>query len=111
MTASFYFDPDGTGSSVFLGPLEARLMDLVWDKGALTVKQALFYLGSDAGVAYTTVMTVLTRLTDKRLLGRVQEGRTFVYEPAVGKDEFLESKLKEIEECLSQNFGMRTRKT
>ena len=34
-------------------------------------------------LAYTTVMTVLTRLADKHILGRVRDGRGYVYQPAV----------------------------
>ncbi|MEW6050795.1 MAG: BlaI/MecI/CopY family transcriptional regulator [Candidatus Zixiibacteriota bacterium] len=111
MTASFYFDPDGTGSGVFLGPLEARLMELVWDKGALTVKQALYLMGKDANIAYSTIMTVLTRLAEKQILKRSKEGKNFVYEPTISREDFIKSRVNQIEACLSRNFGRQTRKS
>jgi predicted transcriptional regulator len=101
---SFYFDPDATGVAVFLGPTEARLMNLAWEKGPLTVKKALFHLGSKNERAYTTVMTVLGRLAEKGLLKKTKEGRLFVYEPATGKDEFVTERLRTIDDCLKRNF-------
>ena len=86
-------------------------MDLVWDKGALTVKQALFLMGKNAGIAYTTVMTILARLADKQILRRVKEGRNFVYEPAISREDFLKSRVDQIEACLSRNFGRQARKS
>jgi predicted transcriptional regulator len=37
--------------------------------------------GRDAPLAYTTVMTVMTRLASKGILARSQSGRRFVYAP------------------------------
>ncbi len=75
----FYFDPYATGSEVFLGPTEAQLMELAWAEGGLTVKRALFLLGPKSDRAYTTIMTVLNRLTEKGLLNREKTGRFFTY--------------------------------
>jgi predicted transcriptional regulator len=100
----FYFDPHAEGIAVFLGPTEAKLMELAWEKKTLTVKKALFYLGENNKLAYTTVMTVLTRLAEKGLLRRVREGRSFVYEPAIDRDSFIKERLKIVNECLKKNF-------
>ena len=61
--SSFYFDPTATGLAVFLGPTEARLMELAWARRRLTVKSALTRLGPDGQLAYTTVSTILNRLS------------------------------------------------
>jgi hypothetical protein len=74
MKKSFYFDPYASGTAVFLGPIEAQLMDLAWQKKNLTVKTALFSLGSEKKLAYTTVMTVLARLAKKGLLQKRRTG-------------------------------------
>ena len=106
MTArSFYFDPHAAGLAVFLGPTETRLMELAWEKKELSVKKALFYLGSDDQPAYTTVMTVLSRLADKGLLKRKKNGRVFVYRPAVDRKTFISDHVKVVRECLKNNFG------
>lgn len=102
---SIYFDPDGAGLEVFLGPTEAQLMELAWDKKTLTVKKALFFLGEENKRAYTTIMTVLTRLADKGLLNRERQGRSFVYTPAVDKATFVKDRVRTITRCLKRNFS------
>lgn len=104
---TFYFDPYADGTAVFLGPTEAGLMDLAWEKKSLSVKQALFYLGGDNKRAYTTVMTVLSNLASKGFLIRHKEGRSFIYEPAVSKDQFLKERVKIVTDCIQKNSGSR----
>jgi predicted transcriptional regulator len=103
--STFYFDPEGEGLSVFLGPTEARLMELAFQHGRLTVKSALFLLPPDSALAYTTVMTVLKRLSEKGLLDRRKTGRHFEYFPAVGKNEFLRIRIQAVQACLKRNFS------
>lgn len=66
-----------------LGPLEAEVMEAVWaaDK-PVTVREVLAGLNGKRGnqLAYTTVMTVMSRLAEKGILKRHQEGRGYVYE-------------------------------
>jgi predicted transcriptional regulator len=69
-----------------LGPLEAEVMRAAWSaQDAITVRQLLDQLnhGRARPLAYTTVMTVMSRLVDKGVLKRRREGRRYVYEPAV----------------------------
>lgn len=102
---SFYFDPEGKGISVFLGPTESRLMELAWKNGQLTVKKALYQLGGESRLAYTTVMTVMGNLAEKGLLKKEKQGRLFSYAPAVDKKRFLKERLQIIDKCLKSNFG------
>jgi predicted transcriptional regulator len=104
MKKSFYFNPHAIGTAVFLGPIEAQLMDLAWQKKNLTVKTALFSLGSEKKLAYTTVMTVLARLAEKGLLQKRKEGRGFVYTPAVEKSAFIKERLQIVFDCIKRNF-------
>jgi len=62
-----------------LGELESAVMVAVWDLGQASVADVRRSLGEDRA-AYTTVMTVLSRLTDKGLLRRRKDGRAFIYE-------------------------------
>ncbi len=104
MPPGFYFDPQATGTAVFLGPTEAKLMELAWRKKSLTVKKAHFYLGARRQTAYTTIMTVLSRLAEKGLLVRRKEGRGFVYEPAVDKETYLKERVDVVSHCLDRSF-------
>lgn len=69
-----------------LGSLEERVMDVMWDGDARTVREVAARIGRR--LAYTTVMTTLDRLHKKGLLARVREGNAFRYRAAVTRDEF-----------------------
>ena len=64
-----------------VGPLERRVMDHLWRSGPSTVGEVLAALNLDSPqqLAYTTVMTILVRLSDKGYLNRTREGRHFRY--------------------------------
>lgn len=74
------------GAVAGLGPLEAEVMTVLWRAdGPLPVRDVAGALNADRGspLAYTTVMTVMSRLAGKGLLSRSRAGRRFVYAPAV----------------------------
>ena len=72
-----------------LGPLEARVVEIVWKRGApVTVRDVRPDLG---GLAYTTVMTTLDRLYKKGLLRRHKEGRAFLYSTRVTPHELQQT--------------------
>ncbi len=62
-----------------LGPLECRILEEVWSRKSLTVRELL--ADGKIRLAYTTVMTTLDRLFKKGLLDRTEEGRAFRYSP------------------------------
>ena len=67
-----------------LGPLEGELMEILWSaKRPMTVREVLEQANGHRAdpLAYTTVMTVLSRLADKGVLARRREGRSFAYQP------------------------------
>ena len=69
-----------------LGPLEAEVMRAIWRaKGPVSVRDVLDALNRDRrdALAYTTVMTVMSRLAEKEILRRTPQGRAYVYEAAV----------------------------
>lgn len=104
MPNTFYFDPDGSGLTVFLGPTEATLMELAWKHRTLTVKKAIYHLSGKDRQAYTTIMTVLARLATRGILRRRKEGRSYVYEPAIERDAFVGNRIKAVSDCLRKNF-------
>jgi predicted transcriptional regulator len=68
-----------------LGPLERRIMDHLWRSKPSTVGETRDALNRDAAhpLAYTTVMTILVRLTAKGYVSRSSEGRHFRYGAAI----------------------------
>jgi predicted transcriptional regulator len=69
-----------------LGPLEQRLLEVLWGKGGATVRELI--KGGCEDLAYTTVMTTLDRLFKKNVLTRAEEGRAFRYTPRCSREEF-----------------------
>jgi predicted transcriptional regulator len=66
-----------------LGDLERSVMETLWDAGDawLTVRDVHDKLTEGRDIAYTTVMTVLDRMTRKHLVEREREGRAWRYRP------------------------------
>lgn len=89
----------------FLGPLEAAVMDRLWKRGRATVREVVDDLGRTRSLAYTTVMTIMTRLHAKGLLERARDGKTYVYRPAFSRDEHRERLSRELVRGLVSEFG------
>jgi predicted transcriptional regulator len=67
------------------GPLEGEVMDAVWRAARpVGVREVVDGLNASRSVplAYTTVMTVMSRLAKKAVLTRRKVGRGYVYEAA-----------------------------
>jgi len=89
----------------YLGGLQAEIMELVWHRHPVTVRDVMNELAPTRPLAYTTVMTVMSRLAEKGLLHQKRDNKSFVYEPAVTADEFLSSLSRDIVRDLLQDFG------
>ncbi len=79
-----------------LGDLEADVMSVVWEKREATVQDVKDALAPNRKLAYTTVMTVMTRLAEKRVLNRRKEGRAYVYTPADSQEKVAGSLLRSL---------------
>ncbi|WP_438449016.1 BlaI/MecI/CopY family transcriptional regulator [Gorillibacterium sp. sgz5001074] len=93
------------GLNRFFGPLEAKIMDILWTHRELSIKEVQIKLEQEKNLSFNTVMTVMNRLLEKGLLGKRLEGRTSLYHPAYTKDEFMEIQSKEITHELLEDFG------
>jgi predicted transcriptional regulator len=75
--------------------LETDVLGVLWDaEVAMTPGEVRDALGGD--LAYTTVMTVLTRLLDKGLVSRTPHGRAFAYLPSQSRPELAAKRMGEI---------------
>ncbi len=88
-----------------LGPLERKVMALLWRHGGATVRRVAEQLADADRPAYTTVMTVMARLAKKGLLARRLVGRAYVYSPIRTKSEYLAEVSKTRVRALVQDFG------
>ncbi|MFJ8592367.1 BlaI/MecI/CopY family transcriptional regulator [Streptomyces sp. NPDC093598] len=77
-------EPGGSSRRRARGELESSVLAALWAAdGPLTAREVRDRLPGD--LAYTTVLTILSRLYDKGMLIRHREGRGYAYEP--GRDE------------------------
>ena len=89
-----------------LGPLEMRVLGVVERRGSAAVGDVQSELSREGEeLAYTTVMTVLSRLHDKGAVRRRREGRRFVYSVARGSDVLKARLVKRIRSALFRGEG------
>ncbi len=79
-----------------LGELEAEIMGVVWEKGQATVQEVRDALEPRRSLAYTTVMTVMSRLAEKGVLERRKEGRAYYYTPVGSQEKVAGSLLRSL---------------
>ncbi len=86
------------GLELRLHELEAAVMDVVWGQRltAFAVGDLLSVMAQQRDIAYTTLMTTLSRLHDKGLLDRERDGKRYLYTPALSREQFLESTAREV---------------
>jgi len=93
-----------TNKSCCLGPLEKKVLEIVWAKNCPSVKCVLLELNKSRKksekLAYTTVMTIMKRLVKKKILTRKKEGRSYHYEAKKSKYQFIKS----VTHCTIQNL-------
>ncbi len=72
-----------------LGPLETEILNIVWELGSATVKDIHDRILSnpDRELAYTSVTTVLNRLTQKGWLKCDKQERSFIWQPLLSAAE------------------------
>ena len=73
-------------------------MEIVWDRGwaEFAVTDVHEALSTQRDLAYTTVMTTVSRLYDKELLSREKVGRRYLYRPEMTRAQFIESMTREV---------------
>ncbi|MFN3200010.1 MAG: BlaI/MecI/CopY family transcriptional regulator [Bradymonadia bacterium] len=90
--------PEQDGLRTSLYDLEAEIMEAVWEKGwdEFAVTDVHEILEGQREIAYTTVMTTVSRLYDKELLTRRKEGRRYLYQSTMGRSEFIQAMTREV---------------
>ena len=94
--------PDRHGTRATLFDLEADIMDVVWSSGRkwFAVSHVREELLKVRNIAYTTVMTTVTRLFDKGVLDRKRDGRRYLYCAKYDRDAFGQAVANEVLQSL-----------
>ena len=82
-------------------------MEEVWARGEATVRDVQEALNerNEKARAYTTLLTVMTRLDGKGLLVRRRAGRLDVYAPALSRDDYLQRRAESEVAALVEDYG------
>ena len=89
-----------------LAKLEMAIMEELWRLKAASVRQVLFIIRKKKKIAYTTVMTVMSRLFEKGILKRrLDENNAYIYTPIQNKEAFSASISKNVINNLINDYG------
>ena len=93
------------GLNHFFGPLEAKIMEIVWSSEGITIKEVQQKLSEESPVNFNTVMTVMNRLVEKLHLEKQTVKRSGIYRAIQTKEEFLSNQTKKMTQELVGEFG------
>jgi len=79
-------------------PGELEILQVLWRRGPCTVRQVMQELNSGRPRAYTSVMSLLNVMVDKKLLRRKPHGRAFLYEARVREQPTLREMVGDLVE-------------
>jgi predicted transcriptional regulator len=99
------FRVDQEGLNRFFGPLESKVMNILWNGNESSIKEVQLILEKEKPINFNTVMTVMNRLVDKNILTKRLEGRTSLYKPVTTKEDFINNQSKKLTENLLDEFG------
>ena len=82
-------------------------METVWHHGETNVRSVLDAINARAPKerAYTTVMTVMSRLDGKGMLARRRQGNTDFYSATMNREEYLEARAQAEVGALVEEYG------
>jgi BlaI family transcriptional regulator, penicillinase repressor len=75
---------------------ELAIMQIVWQRPAVTVRDVYEELLKRRKIAYTTVMTMMGILETKGYLKRNRDAKAYVYRPTKGKSKVLGSMVSDF---------------
>lgn len=73
---------------------ELRIMEVLWHKGSGSVQQVQDWLAST--LAYNSVLTTIRILEKKGHVKHIKDGRAFIYEPTIGREEATRSEVRHL---------------
>ena len=90
-----------------LHELEAEVMEVVWERGEVSVREVMRAVNDSAPKdrAYTTYMTILTRLQTKRMLERRRLGKTDHYRATCPRDDYLDLRARTELAAVVDQYG------
>jgi BlaI family penicillinase repressor len=75
---------------------ELEIMKIVWARESASVRDVYEALLERRKIAYTTVMTMMKILEQKKYLLKTQEDRAYIYRPAKPKNQVIKGMVREF---------------
>jgi BlaI family penicillinase repressor len=75
---------------------ELEIMKIVWARDSATVRDVYEALLERRKIAYTTVMTMMKIMEQKKYLLKTQEDRAYIYRPAKPKNQVIKGMVREF---------------
>jgi len=89
-----------------LGSLEKQVMEIVWKRKEVSVREVCDAVNKKRKTAYTTIMTVMSRLNDKGILSRKKLGDgSYAYAPKKQREDFYAHESREVIDGLIRQCG------
>ena len=82
--------------SIILTRQELRIMKVVWDRGAATVKEVCEVMSRNKPTAYTTILTLMGILEDKGALTHIRSGRAYLYKPLLSRNQATRNQVRDV---------------
>ena len=79
-------------------------MEVLWSS-SVSLKPSQVLPKLDKKYAYTTIMTVLKRMADKKILKRTKQANSYIYAPVLSKNDFAKTCLDDLINRLYQSYG------
>ena len=101
------FRPDKSGAAVAVGPLESKVLDVLWTKGpTLSVPEVHMALNtSSRPLSYSAAKAVLNNLAEKGWLRKERRGKVTFFEVLKSRTEFDSQVMSTVIDSLHRNYG------
>ena len=88
-----------------LTELQLMIMTVLWEKGEATVLDIHDALRNERRIAQSTVATLLTRMEEKGIVARREDGRSYLYKATVTPEQVRRSVVSEFSELTGRLFA------
>lgn len=75
---------------------ESLVMDVLWRSGPSDAEEITARLAEGQGWTETTVRTLLSRLVQKKAVGKTKEGRRFLFQPLIARADYAHAESKSL---------------
>ncbi len=75
---------------------EHAVMEVLWDQAPLSAQDVAERVAPDRGWSSNTVKTLLGRLLAKNVVSHEEDGRRYLYRPAVARDDYVDGESRRL---------------